>query len=201
MNNLTATTASQLSTLAEKISAASDRLKPASEDMIAATLIRLEGTGMTYAPSVKNARKAYAFALKNIPAEAFRAVTQKLVQGEYQRFKVDQIPIPAELAGLCREEARKLIDDAARLREAYDTMASTSRRSIPEDERERVRARIAHIRTQRQIDKATQGLDPGRPMDDEEAARFKAILGLPDRKEITPENLAYRAAVVDRMPE
>lgn len=186
--------AQQISTLTDRITRLTEALRPASDDMVAARILAMHNAGMAFPQSVKAdvAVKAYVFALRNSSMQALKAVSVKLLQGEVPgltRF----LPTPAELAALVKAEQARI---AGEVHDAKMTLEALQFRPVhrSEEERERIRARVAAFRESVRLEK--QKVDTIAIADDEEKREYwRRIMAIGDAKNITPEQRAFRDQV------
>lgn len=198
MTNLPATV--QLSTLSREIGDLTERLQPADGQMIAKHLLSLRKAGMAIPNGMKpeDLEAVYAYALSDVPAFGLRRAVEKIIKGEYP-IKYGFMPLPPELAAMARAEARVLREDLARLRDKEAALAEIAKGPPKEPDREsiqRVKGLLSSFRSAHQEAKAMQrGQAVHEPMAPEKADRLARIMALPDAKEITAEQAAFRRKV------
>lgn len=144
---LATTTGNQLSTLEAKITAATDLLKPASDDAIASALIKLAGAGLPFPTGIEpsNAARVYQFALRGVSLEALKRTVMRIVQGDVERAR-EFIPTPPALAALVKAEGRELWMDRERLLLTADSLrAGEQREPASEESKSRVRAMVRQV--------------------------------------------------------
>ena len=141
-------TTNALSTLSQQLTKATDLLAPASEDGIAANILRLHRAGLAYPPGIdqQKAGQIYAFALKRIPIEALKRAVAKIVQGGIPDISRDFIPTPPRLAAICRAEALALYQDRDRLALTIESMRMNVPPPKSEEEKARVRAMVESVK-------------------------------------------------------
>lgn len=147
-DQLATTASSQLSTLDQKISSATDLLISASEDAIASAIIKLAGCGLPFPTGIdpNNAARVYQFALRGVSREAIKRVVMRIVQGDVPTVR-EFLPAPPALAALCKAEARELWTDRERLlatKEAMEFRPSGGQKT--EEEKANVRAMVRAVK-------------------------------------------------------
>lgn len=148
MGELQEMTGNQLSILDDQITAVNDALRPASDDAIAAAIIKLAGAGLAFPTGIKpeGAARVYQFALRGISIAALKSTVIKIIQGEYPNSQ-EFIPKPPMLAAYARAAARELWNDRERLisiKEAREFKLPNRQRS--EEEIARVRALVEQVK-------------------------------------------------------
>lgn len=141
MGELQTTTGNQPLTLAEKISAANDKLRPASDDAIASAIIKLAGAGLAFPAGIEpsGAARVYQFALRGVSLEALKRSVMRIVQGEIESVR-NFIPTPPALASIVKAEARELWADRERLMLTAESIKlSGGREPASEESKARIR--------------------------------------------------------------
>lgn len=191
-----------LSTLDQEITALSKQLAPVKPDFIAECLHKLKSGGMLVPKSIAAADflTEYTIALGGVPEHGLKVVVVKLKRGEYPDVNPEFMPLPAQLAAMARAECRVLRDDIARLREKQSTIADLNKQ--PENTPEERRRQIARVRELhagfKQANEAARDAQLGvvhEPMDAEQAAYWSQMQALPDRKQISAEQKAFRRKI------
>lgn len=183
-----------------EITALTDRLAPADGETIAKHLLSLRKAGMAIPSGMKpdDLEPVYTYALSDVPAFGLRRAVEKIIKGEYQ-IKYGFMPLPPELAAMARAEARTLREDLSRLRAREATLADIAKGPPPEPD-ESTKERVRHLREQFKRFHAEQkaqerGVAIHEPMTPERAAHWEKIMALPDAKEISAEQQAFRRKV------
>ena len=203
MNNLPATV--QLSTLSREIGALTEQLQPAEKDSIAKYLLSMRKAGMALpvGMSPSDLEAVYGYALSEVPSHGLKRAVEKIIKGEYE-IERGFIPRPPELAAMARAEARVVREDLARLREKETTIRSLEedKRDRPnEDAKARIRSILQQFRSDNENRKAKErGFVSHEPMSEEKAAHWLKIQALPDAKEITAEQQAFRRRIEMELP-
>lgn len=147
-------------TLAEKISDAESKLIAASPDAIAARLLGLKNSGLSFPPGLDPARapEIYAHAMKGMPLEALKRASVRILRGEVPNISRDFIPTPPNFAAIARKEAVLLFEDYGRLKLAADSMRPAPRRDPSPEEKSRVRQMVEQVKAEAEAIKlAEQG--------------------------------------------
>lgn len=190
-----------LSTLQQQITATAERLRPCGDDGVAKALKTLQTAGLALSSTIApgDAQTVYSYALAGLSHEALTTTCKKLIRGEYNIDRKAFIPIPAELAAMVRAEQRLISEEHVRLR---DTIASIELlrpdNGTPEDPeaRARVRRMLEGFRSWHQTEKEkTRGYAPEMPPSPEEIERWQKIMSLPDAKNLSAEQMAYRRKI------
>lgn len=135
-------------TLAEKITEAQNNLAPASRDAIAARLLGLKNSGLSFPPGLDPARapEIYAAAMKGIPLEALKRASVKILRGELPNVSRDFIPNPPNFAAAARREALAIWEDYGRLKLTADSLRPPERRNATPEEKSRVRQMVEMVK-------------------------------------------------------
>lgn len=198
MTNLPATV--QLSTLSREIGDLTERLQPADGQMIAKHLLSLRKAGMAIPNGMKpeDLEAVYAYALSDVPAFGLRRAVEKIIKGEYP-IKYGFMPLPPEMAAMARGEARVLREDLIRLKErkaSIEALSATPPAAVDENAKARIRSMLSGFRAAYREEKAAQrGMPVYEPLTPEKAEQMARMMALPDAKEITAEQAAYRRRV------
>lgn len=149
-------------TLAEKITEAADKLAPASGDAIAARLLGLKNSGLSFPPGLdpKRAPEIYAAAMKGIPLEALKRASVRILRGEVPNVSKDFIPTPPNFAAIARKEAVILWEDYGRLKLTADSMRPVERRNPSPEERSRVRQMVEQVKAEAEAIKLAEDGPP-----------------------------------------
>lgn len=121
---ITTTTGNQVSILSDRLTVATELVKPASDDAIQSKLISLQRSGLQWPPGIdaKAAPQIYCYALKKCSLHALKVAVERIIQGE--EGVTGYIPTPPALAAIVRKVAAPLFDDCARIRETLDAIKS-----------------------------------------------------------------------------
>lgn len=193
MNSLTT-----LSNLEQQISDARARMVAAGNDDVAKCLKSLQAAGLGIASGIapKEVNTVYSFALADLSREALNITTRKLIRGEYDIDRKDFIPKPPELAAMVRAEARVLAADISRLTATADAIRPQEPVIISEEMRSRAREKLAQFRVWHAEAKVAERYgNVKEPMSEERASMLSRIMALPDAKEVTADQAAYRRRV------
>ena len=122
-----------ISTLSARLTDLTERLQPASEDAIAAALLKLNRAGLAYPPGLdaKAAGRVYGYSMKAIPIEGLKRAIEKIMRGEVEGQNPNFIPTAPAFASIARKEAAALYADSARIRETIDAIEAG--RALPPD--------------------------------------------------------------------
>jgi hypothetical protein len=191
----------QLSTLNREITALTDRLAPVREDAILRSLGAMQAAGMTIPQGIdpKKLDTVYGYALSGVPSCGLSIATQKLIKGEYAGnpdILLGAIPKPPILAALCRLEARPVADERIRKRDILETVKPAEKAVDHSPEvMARVRAKLSQFRQEHAASKLSAPGSVQEPISPERADLLARMMALPDAKEITAEQMAYRRKV------
>lgn len=139
MNEIVSTV--QQSTSAQQISALTERLAPAGDEVVKSSILSLLRMGLVLPQNMEasDMAAAYGFALAKVSIHGIKAATAKIARGEYQRDFMDIIPRPPEFAALARAEEASIRADLVRIRETEASRLLC--RSEPKNEETKARIR------------------------------------------------------------
>lgn len=131
----------QQSTSAQQISALTERLAPAGDEVVKSSILSLLRMGLVLPQNMEasDMAAAYGFALAKVSIHGIKAATAKIARGEYQRDFMDIIPRPPEFAALARAEEASIRADLVRIRETEASRLLC--RSEPKNEETKARIR------------------------------------------------------------
>ncbi|WP_234818615.1 hypothetical protein [Sinorhizobium fredii] len=190
----------QLSTLNREITALTDRLAPVQEDAILRSLGAMQAAGMTIPQGIDPLKLSavYGYALSGVPSCGLSIATQKLIKGEYAGnpdILLGAIPKPPIFAALCRLEARPIADERIRKREKMEAIQPADKPVDRSPEvMARIRARVAAFRQEVAAQKGAKSI-PHEPMAPEREDMLRRILELPDARNVTAEQMAFRRGI------
>jgi len=189
----------QLSTLNREITALTERLAPVHEDAVLRSLGAMQAAGMTIPAGIdpKKLGAVYGYALSGVPSCGLSVATQKLIKGEYAGnpdILLGAIPKPPILAALCRLEARPVADERLRKRDILETVRPAEKTVDRSPEvMARIRARINQFRQEQAAAKVNAIVHE--PVSPERAEALSRMLELPDARNISAEQMAYRRKI------
>jgi len=193
MTNLPA----KLSTLQQEIGALTEQLAPVEPDFIAKALDALKRGGMSVPSGIAPADfiREYSIALTGVPVCGLKTAVAKLKRGQYESVNPGFMPTPAELAAICRLEARPVLEDRIRKRETLETLRPAEKQVDRSPAvMARVRAKLGNFRQEHAAQKIG-GAIPQEPVSPERAAELAKMLALPDAREVSAEQMAYRRKI------
>jgi len=201
---MTNTTLATLSTLQLQITAIADGLRPGNDEAVAKSLQSLMKAGLMLSTNIKaeDMNKVYSYAVNGLAKDAITNVTRKLVRGEFDLKNKDFIPLPAEFASLIRSEQRMISEDLTRARSRLEAIEGYKPPPPANEEtKAKVREMLAAFKSEQRAVKEAQRGYVEIPLDAEGRDRLAKMLTLPDAKNITAENLAFRRLAEKKISE
>lgn len=184
--------------MAVQITEVENELRNPTHDEILAGLKWLMDAGMAYSVSLKSGEEetAYLSILKAVPTCGLRKALTKLRHGLYENINHAFIPLPAELAAMSRAEAKAERDHLTRLNETRRTLEDNAKPApeVSDEAKARIKAMLSSFRAAHQEAKL-MARGGHIPMTPEKAAMLAKIMDMPDAKNVTAEQQAYRRKV------
>ncbi|PDT47313.1 hypothetical protein CO661_14115 [Sinorhizobium fredii] len=160
----------------------------------------MQAAGMTIPQGIDPLKLSavYGYALSGVPSCGLSIATQKLIKGEYAGnpdILLGAIPKPPIFAALCRLEARPIADERIRKREKMEAIQPADKPVDRSPEvMARIRARVAAFRQEVAAQKGAKSI-PHEPMAPEREDMLRRILELPDARNVTAEQMAFRRGI------
>jgi hypothetical protein len=134
MTNAITTTNNQALTLQDRISAATEAMRPAKPEEISKCILALHRGGLHFSNSTdpKIAADLYIAACKDIPLSCIKSAASKFNAGAVSDFDGRFMPSPAKFAQVARSEANLAVSELARLKieqESRELLAPKPRKS------------------------------------------------------------------------
>lgn len=202
--NLATADSSIPSTISEEIAELTRRLQFATPALIEDCLERMRAGGMELPPGLRRGwLDEYRYALHRVPAYGLVMATKKIKRGEYPDHRGNFVPLPAQLAHLCRIEAESTIEDLTRLKAKANAAKTTADLFAPKDTEEQARqkARIRELHAafkahHAAVKAAQKGWSPdAEPIDYESAQYWTLIKNLQDSGPLTAEQQEFRRRI------
>ncbi|MDX3926757.1 MAG: hypothetical protein QHC90_13260 [Shinella sp.] len=187
-----------LSTLQSEITVLTERLKPAAEEQVSEAVRSLLAAGLSL-PSSMDPEKApavYRYAITNVSVTGLRKAVSKLIRGEYENINKAFIPTPPELAAMARAETRPIVDDLARAKAKMESIRPPETPKVDAAAKARIRSMLKNFRAENFARKSQErGSPPHETLTPEKVDYWAKITAMPDAKEITEEQHAFRRKI------